>query len=287
LKKEEVFHIFERISFWDDKETISNRKARETTWVKFNEYFLQNFLSGYFQYIDFSVYQKLKRPIVKRLYIFLSKKKFGRPSFKISINKLALAIPIEAKRLSDIRKILKDSCKCLVDIGFISHYKLERGAIDIIFYFPDKEIATKLEEQNTLDLSNEKQNLYDKLINIGITDGVVKQLIQDYPIEKIEQQLEWLNHRTKIDDPAGALVSAIKDSWSVPKEVMKKKKEKDGQKQIENILGKVNKAKYIIFPSGKKCEILKVLKNAIEFIDENERRMILFNQILDCSFEDK
>ena len=170
LKKEDLFHIFDSVSFLDVKEEKNRRKSKEETYVRFNEFFVKNFFSGYFQYLDFSKYLDLETPMAKRLYIYLSKKRFGRSDFKISIMKLADIMPIEAEKIFKIRQILKKTCERLINQKVISGYLLEKGAMDITFYFPLQELKAPevaLEE-------NEKNELYDALVKFGVSKTVAR-----------------------------------------------------------------------------------------------------------------
>ena len=46
---------------------------------------------------------------------------------------------------------------------------------------------------------------------------MIIKLFDESDIEEIERQIEWLPYR-KSDNPAGILVSAIRDRWIIPAE---------------------------------------------------------------------
>ena len=186
---EDYFHIFDCVGFIDIKKE-NKRKSKDFTYVQFSKYFVKNFLAGYFQYIDFSLYMALGTPTAKRLYVYLSKKKFGKSFFKISIEKLASVIPIEAGRLSKVREILKEACDRLVEQKFISGYSLAKGAMDITFYFPPQE----LKEPEPAQEENEENELYDALVKFGVSKSAAKNLIEKYDEERIANHISWMKY---------------------------------------------------------------------------------------------
>lgn len=148
-----MFHIIEYSRYVDtkNKKSYDNEDIREKTWVKFNEYFVNNFIANYVQYLDIGIYLKIKTPTAKRLYIYLEKKIGKKTSFTIGIEKLAAVIPIEDKNIYNVRRVLKDAGNILIKHELIERYSLDNE--NITFYFPlqlkkiqsseDKEEANK------------------------------------------------------------------------------------------------------------------------------------------------
>lgn len=62
-----------------------------------------------------------------------------------------------------------------------------------------------------------KQQVSNKLTNVGIHPEMIAKILKEFDIEEIERQIEWLPHR-KSDNPAGILVSAIRSRWIMPAE---------------------------------------------------------------------
>lgn len=148
-----IFHIVDTASLIDTQKKIicNSEKVREKTWVKFNEYFINNFISNYVQYINIEVYLALKTPTAKRLYIYLEKKQGGNDCFTIGIRKLAAVIPIEAKDIHNVRRLLREACKHLIDLNVIKNYYFENDNITFEFPVKPKKI---IQENKQLSLSS-------------------------------------------------------------------------------------------------------------------------------------
>ena len=66
-------------------------------------------------------------------------------------------------------------------------------------------------------LTQRKNEAFKNLIDIGVASEMIIKLFDESDIEEIERQIEWLPYR-KSDNPAGILVSAIRDRWIIPAE---------------------------------------------------------------------
>jgi hypothetical protein len=71
-------------------------------------------------------------------------------------------------------------------------------------------------------LIQRKNEAFRRLISIGIHSEMITNLFNEADIEEIERQIEWLPHR-KSDNPAGILVSAIRNRWAMPPEYEQKR----------------------------------------------------------------
>lgn len=57
--------------------------------------------------------------------------------------------------------------------------------------------------------------LVDRLVAAGVTRAVAERLVDEYPEQRIERQIEYLHHR-RADDSAAVLVAAIREDWAPP-----------------------------------------------------------------------
>jgi len=169
-----IFHIIETVKYLDPqkKKIYNHQQAKEETWVKFNEYFIDNFVENYVQHINWEVYLKLETPTAKRLYTYLEKKRGERESFTIDVYKIAAVIPIESKEGFNIRKLLKEACKHLIEQDIIKNYSFAND--NITFEFPLK--SKKLIQENKqlsllLPLKEDKDQQIEK------TKEYLKQLV--------------------------------------------------------------------------------------------------------------
>jgi len=164
LNKTSMFHIIDIANFVDTekKKFYNEHQIREDTWVKFNQYFINNFIANYVQYINLEVYLALKTPTAKRLYIYLEKKQGGKDRFTIGIRKLAAVIPIEAKDIHNVRRLLKEACAHLIELNIIKNYSFAND--NITFEFPlkpkklipeNKQLSLPLKEDQQIEKTKE------------------------------------------------------------------------------------------------------------------------------------
>jgi len=221
---EKGFHIFEEFEYLC-REEANKRLSRDFTYIKLNGFFVENFVNGYFKYIDFGNYLSLDTPLAKKLYMYLEKKKFEKKMYEIGIDKLALVLPIEAKDRREVRRTLKENSDRLIEKRFIKSYKTRKD--NIIYYF-----GKQAKEYEVL-ISDKKVEIVDVLIDIGITKAVAIQLINEYEQERIRKQVEYLKYRNA-KNRAGVLINAIKEDWAPPAEYAEeKKKEEERQKLLK------------------------------------------------------
>lgn len=228
---EDLFSILDNAHFREYKPGENKRKARECSYIRFNKYFLQNFVNHYYKYIDFNVYQNLRTPSAKKLYLFLEKKKFEKEKFEICIKKLAAVLPLETKRTRDAKKVIKQACERLIQQGVIKGYGFKDDKIT--FSFP----SYKKKEPSALPpsperLEGEKGKLLDDLLNFGITERIAKELIKNCKLEDIKKQIEALPFR-KADNPQGVLVKSIVENWALPSKYLEEKKKQ--QEELDAI----------------------------------------------------
>lgn len=70
-----------------------------------------------------------------------------------------------------------------------------------------------------------KREVVKRLLSVGVSDVVAYQLAKSYPLDGIEQQLEWLLYR-KADNKAALLVKAVKENFSAPLAIAKAAEQK-------------------------------------------------------------
>ncbi len=56
-----------------------------------------------------------------------------------------------------------------------------------------------------------------RLLQLGISHAGCIELLQ-FPLEQVEQQLEWLPFRAKVKRPGAFLINAVRNHYSPPKE---------------------------------------------------------------------
>lgn len=74
--------------------------------------------------------------------------------------------------------------------------------------------------------SDRQASLHDRLIAKGITSDQAQFLTENYPINRIERQLDWLPYRNA-KNPASFLVAAIREDYEAPSFAGKRKSQRD------------------------------------------------------------
>lgn len=121
-------------------------------------------------------------------------------------------------------------------------------------------------KQPSIPVPAEAENAYNRLIAIHMTKKVAQELIKKHPLEKIEQQLDWLIYH-KPDNPPAMLKTAIEQDWAMPTEFQAEQKLKEQKEKLEDLIQKAKTATYVIFSNGKKCKIHQRHGNPNDFIE--------------------
>ena len=201
------------------------------SYVNLNEVIFKSIKSGYIKNLDIQLYFSLNSVIAKRLYRYLDKKRYGRGKFEINLFTLAYSHlgfnPETYKYPSDIKRKLNKAHKELKETGYLksaSYVSTADGKSEKVSYRFVNNI--KNSKGDRLKELGEKNKLLERLLLVGVTQGVAEQLIRDYSAEVVNLQLEALSYR-KAKDPAAFLVSSIQENWAFPSEFMDKLKSKE------------------------------------------------------------
>ena len=146
------------------------------------------------------------------------------------------------------------------------------------FEFP-QQINPKLIEspkpEININLSGEQKHIFDKLFEIGITKISANELIKNYSLDNIRNQIEWLKYRNP-NDAAAMLIQSIKEDWTIPNEAKKIIEEETEFDKLQNLLKQARNSTNIILPNGKKCKISSIQENGyIEIIGEHNRKYMV------------
>jgi len=225
----DFFHILESATFLDG--AIKNkRKANLFTKVRFNKFFINNFLNDYYKYIDLKKYLELRSPTAKKLYLYLEKKKFKKDVYQVNLDTLASILPLEVNQYFEIRKVLKRAHEKLIESSVIKSFEFDKNKV-IYHFHKDQNLDVK---KNKDDIEDE---LLKELIEIGITQKVAQDLMFKHSRENIKIQIENLKYR-KGENRAGLLIKSIVEDWAQTPELLKReeklKKEKEVVKEKES-----------------------------------------------------
>ena len=81
----------------------------------------------------------------------------------------------------------------------------------------------KLKEKGDLSACNAQaeekmQTIRERLMDLDFTEGFIEQLLKDYSLKKIEEKLDLLMEKRNIQNPAGWLISALKNDYQDPEQ---------------------------------------------------------------------
>jgi hypothetical protein len=241
--------------------------------------------TGYIKNLDIQLYFGLESAIAKRLYRYLDKKRYGKRKFEISIFTLAEAHLglAKCKYASQIKEKLDPVHDDLIKAGFLKsaeYAPTADGLSEKVIYVFGKRAELTDGERKRLKIKEAKgkkageetpeEKVVKLLVDAGITELAARQMVRNYPLQKIETQIKALPFR-KANNPAGMLVASINEDWALPNEYVKKvKKAKQDnvakQKQEQEEAEKAERRKKIegYISSLSPCDMEKLTDEARE-----------------------
>ena len=244
---EPVFHRYDMAFFTGDK--MSDGGVADGVYVWLGEPYRQSINANYTVPIDYEYYETLSLPISKRLYEFYSLQFY--PVFKknlkvakVRYSKLCKYAPLTRHKVfSYLNRQLGQTHKEFIDTGFFKSVDIEKdkeGGDWLFSICPGKRARSwyvkshKFEEQLPLFTEGEDKVVFDQLLDVGITKQSAFGLLQEYSLEAIRAQIEWLPFR-KPDNAPAVLFKAIQEEWSAPTAYIKRKKEADKKKKEDRL----------------------------------------------------
>lgn len=263
---EDVFHLYDRIVFKGEK--LLNGDMADTNYLFLSSWYLDNVNANYVKPVDWTYYKSLKTPVAQRLYELLGVKFYGllmkrgkAVSYKYST--ICELLPItRQKYLSDAKKLLDPAHSKLKDTGFLEDWGWEETGIKedndwLIRYYPGEKAKREIKKfnlgeqlelelpshrhketnDNTIELTAESLNIAKQLIQRGITQTTAKELVKDYAISQIQDQItvfDWLVEKKSPlvqKNPAGFLRKSIEENYQPPKEYINRQNKKDREQK--------------------------------------------------------
>jgi len=260
-------HIYAKNALWDNKRKTyvtkgfgiiddfelydsSKRGTPEQdtfpfSYVNLGEVLYESVKAGYIKSIDLKAYYTLESSITKGLYRYLDKKRFdGKRKFEINLFSLAethLGLQ-KTKYASHIKEKLDPAHEELIQTGFLKsaeYQKTSEGNSEKVIYTFGKRaeladlVSIPAEKKNHAEPpARESDPLLASLLEIGVTRGTAEQILKEYSTETIQAQIEALPYREAKEPPA-ALISSIKEGWSLPtayKEALQRKQHEKEEK---------------------------------------------------------
>ncbi len=125
------------------------------------------------------------------------------------------------------RSIVPAVEKAAKAIGFISSYAKQRQQfhlrrvrktehIELAKREVSDEQMTRQKEEQPL-LTQRRNEAFRRLTDIGVTSEITTKIFNEFTIDEIERQIEWIPYR-RSNNPAAVFVSAIREHWGMPAE---------------------------------------------------------------------
>jgi hypothetical protein len=207
-----------------------------------NEVIFRSFHAGNLKSIDFEFFKSIKSAVARRLYRFLDKRFWHCDRREFDLRELCCE-HIGLSRSYDMagmkRKLLP-GIEELEERGFIRlapttgrFAKLRRGQWTVVFQRAGNEM-------NTGDAAATGSPLAVKLVERGVTAKAAESIVAKFPPDRVAVHIAIFDRLMKNRDakvsrnPAGYLVSSIKDNYAAPKELSATEKAPVGKNRQKN-----------------------------------------------------
>jgi len=269
LKRFSGVHIYAKNALWDNKKKSyvtmgfgiiddfylydSPKSAGQEpfpfSYVNLGEVLFESVKAGYIKSIDLKTYYRLESSVTKRLYRYLDKKRYdGKRKYEIDLFSLAenhIGLQ-KAKFASQIKEKFDVAHNELIQNGFlkgVEYKKTADGVSEKVIYTFGKK--TELAESDAVSPGKKEKTfreppaqvddpLLARLLEIGVTRAMARKIFKEFSREVIQAQVDALPHRDAKDRPA-ALISAIREGWSLPgafQEAEARKKRDEEEEQL-------------------------------------------------------
>lgn len=241
---DEKFHIIDSVSLYDWEEQRSQPflKLSSFTW---SDAIFRSFQAGYLKQLDLDFYLSLETSTTRRMYRFLDKRFYLKDRWEFDLRDFAfnhIGLSKNYEGNTHILRKLWPSIEELEARGFLEPLteqvrlrKLSRGEWKITFISKsrrkskkDAPAAVELEQPSPSPPpapapgpGPELTRLELELIKRGVTASTARELVAEYPAERITaqvDQLDWLCEKDpkKVKDPAAYLADAVRTNYAAP-----------------------------------------------------------------------
>ncbi|MCJ7783835.1 MAG: replication initiator protein A [Desulfobacterales bacterium] len=181
----------------------------------------QSIQNGNIKNLDTKFWFSLRSAIARRLHRYLDKKFYRDDIFRIELKKLAFEKLGMSRAYvpSKIKSLLDPACEELVDKGYLKTYRYDRkdNKEEILTF-----IRSKLGRQEEIALSEKQVELFQELVNRGLTKVSASRLLRNYSSERIKEKIELHDYLKSTNshlverNSAGYLRKAIEEDYTPP-----------------------------------------------------------------------
>lgn len=228
------FHVLETV----DLRGRNDGDDGESTFT-WNPVIFQSFVSNNIRRLDLNAYFALKLPAARQAYRFLDKRFHRAANLEMELRRFACEHVGLSRNYDNaqLRRKLQPAIEELESIGFLKPLSIEkryrqkcRGEWHVILTK-----NSKIKEDDGIEASPASQ-LIEKLVERGVHTATAAEVVAgrsvDYVEEKIALHDSLVKHRDgrAPKNPAGYLVTAIRDDYPVPPELRRKFAAESGSK---------------------------------------------------------
>jgi hypothetical protein len=221
-KDSEAIGILEYVRISDGRRTKGGRTnhADSGSQIVWNKMFFESFRAGYLKKLDFQTYRSLKRPAARRAYRFLDKRFHHSDVWEFDLRvfaceKLGFSRGYDTGQLKERVQPALDE---LVTVGFMESPRYEKQAPGVwkIHVRRTFSVDRSVTEVGACDITQ-------VLMARGIGASIAARLAKDYSRDQIEEKVRFFDalicrkDSRALQNPAGFLVSAIRDDYAVAK----------------------------------------------------------------------
>lgn len=269
------FNILERLEIFERKLYYKTENIYFAfSKFKINFKIINNLLNNYSKPVYLDVILKFKKEISILLYGYIDLVMADKECFERKTNELFIDLGLaEYSRPSARKRLLEPALKELegteLTTGILSYLKLEKtvDGTDYKVVFRKSKKKLKVEDKTTkgqILIQNiaEQKKLPDskkteikdnplllKLVGLGITEKVAKDLVKSYNNEFIEDRIsDAIINKETVENMPAFIVKSIKDKWELSPKTKKKRKkvEEEKEKKLKTeynnfLIGSVNK----------------------------------------------
>jgi hypothetical protein len=218
-KDSEAIGILEYVKISDGRHT--KREQGDGSRIIWNKMFFDSFRAGYLKKLDFQTYRSLNRSAARRAYRFLDKRFHHSDEWEFDLRvfaceKLGFSRGYDTGQLKERVQPALDE---LVAVGFLEPPKYEKQARGIWKIC----VRKKAESVIRLETEGRTSEVAELLVARGIATRVAERLAKDYSRQHVEEKVRLFDDLSckkdarVLQNPAGFLVSAIRDDYVMPK----------------------------------------------------------------------
>ena len=247
-KRETACWVDETFSVIDNASIVRREgptSTRDTSYFVWNEVLFKSFQSGNCKPLDMPLYNQLKTPVTKRLYRFLDKRFYQRPTWDFELQEFAgthIGLALNYKTANLKRKLAAaltelEQVGCLQKSDEANRYRktapgvwriyLAKAAITTTTNNPsDSSVPTAAEElpkqtANEPPNTDEQQAVLTTLLAMNVTPAIAEDLVAHFPLEAIKKQIavtQWLagNQTHQPRNSAGYVITSIRNDYPLP-----------------------------------------------------------------------